>query len=51
MESGFLQIKENNSAQNSLQDVSILVLMESGFLPVVIFGIAIATIIAHLFNF
>ena len=32
-------------------EVSILVLMESGFLPVVIFGIAIATIIAHVFNF
>ena len=29
--------------------VSILVLMESGFLPVLTFGIAFATIIAHVF--
>ena len=32
-----------------LKQVSILVLMESGFLPVLTFGIAFATIIAHVF--
>ncbi len=47
---GVLTIKEKYKFEEELT-VSILVLMESGFLPVVTFGIAIATIIAHVFNF
>ena len=35
--------------QERIFEVSILVLMESGFLPVLTFGIAFATIIAHVF--
>ena len=49
MESGFLRISLE-LLDKALQ-VSILVLMESGFLPVLTIGIAFATIIAHVFIF
>ena len=48
MESGFLQTEDEFSFKQ-YKVVSILVLMESGFLPVLTFGIAFATIIAHVF--
>ena len=47
MESGFLPVA--GTVAQARKVVSILVLMESGFLPVLTFGIAFATIIAHVF--
>ena len=51
MESGFLQkvLRLITLMEERMGTVSILVLMESGFLPVLTFGIAFATIIAHVF--
>ena len=49
MESGFLQNIWVQMECIQQPMVSILVLMESGFLPVLTFGIAFATIIAHVF--
>ena len=50
MESGFLQTFKAWHYTKPIV-VSILVLMESGFLPVLTIGIAFATIIAHVFIF
>ncbi len=50
MESGFLR-KMMDRIEQLEREVSILVLMESGFLPVLTIGIAFATIIAHVFIF
>ncbi len=49
MESGFLLTQVKATYKIVDAEVSILVLMESGFLPVLTFGIAFATIIGHIF--